>query len=223
MLGLTFRSLPDCSSGPWVRVGVLISTLAVASTQACSDDGSPPKEAESPPAFSIGTPCIPFNESVPLFATSAGVTLYQDSAACGGEICLAYHFQGRVTCPYGQSEADLTKPATDPGRCRVTDVTGKMTTDPVTVEVPPQLLDRRAERSVYCSCACSGTEPGHEYCSCPSEMACEQLSARGPRMTVTGICVRHDSAYDPRNASMNACNRDATDPTSDCGNNGANP
>lgn len=223
MLGLSVRGVLTSSYCCRVRIGLWISACIAAFVPACSDDGTPANDSKSPTVSSLGEPCIPFDESLPLFSTSAGVTLYQHSTACGGEVCLAYQFQGRVTCPYGQSQADLTKPATDPARCRVTDATGKMTTAPVTVEVPPQLLDRRPEDSVYCTCACSGTEPDREYCSCPSDMVCEQLNAVGPRMAVTGICVRRDAPYDPRTASTKTCSRDVSDPSSDCGNDRENP
>lgn len=180
--------------------------------------------ASTQPSTLMGKACIPFDETIPAFSGSGGVSMYLGATDCGGEVCFAYEFQGRVTCPYGQSDEGIaTLPATDPGRCRLPDETGRMTQAPVTVEVPPQLVERRAEVSVYCSCACAGTDSSKEYCTCPSNMRCEQIVVGGSRITDTGFCVRLDSPDRTSTISTVTCSRSSSDPITDCGNNRQNP
>ena len=81
--------------------------------------------------------------------SSASLTL--KTPACASQVCIVNHFQGRVTCPYGQSVRgqgpDGTPGCKVPGTC-----------DPIAVEVPPQCADRSAAETVYCSCRCANAE-----------------------------------------------------------------
>lgn len=173
----------------------------------------------------IGAPCVPYEETVATFSGNGlGLSVYLDSPACGGDICLSYYFQGRVTCPYGQTDEEVAAlPATASARCRLPDASGNMTQQPVTASVPPQLVARRPETSVYCSCACSGTDSSQKYCTCPTNMRCEQFGIPNPRSTTTGVCVRLDSLYDAGATAQTTCSKTGTDPATDCGNNRQNP
>lgn len=112
---------------------------------------------------SIGATCIPADEARPGFAgfSESEIAIDDRVAACATRVCLAYHFRGRVTCPYGQA-AGGDDCATPHGL-------------PVPVAVAPQLIDRRASETVYCSCRCGGAGPG-PYCTCPAGFACEPVA-----------------------------------------------
>lgn len=124
--------------------------------------------AEGPAA--VGQPCVTTDEEFPTFSGfSLGETnIEYRGPSCGPDlVCLVNHFQGRVSCPAGQSADEL-------GRCLT------LGGDPVSVPVEPQLDDRPADRHVICSCRCDGPERDADYCSCPSGMQCEELIAPGP-------------------------------------------
>ena len=60
----------------------------------------------------VGDPCIPEDEYQTAF-TGYGeteVNVESRSFQCETRVCLVNHFRGRVSCPYGQSEADLANP-----------------------------------------------------------------------------------------------------------------
>jgi hypothetical protein len=107
---------------------------------------------------------------------------------------LIHHFQGRVSCPYGQTAADigLGDPSDltddDPSvlatsgdwemRCRVPGTTGRVPSDRVTVPVRPQKVERRSTDTVYCSCRCGSPEGRHaqgNLCTCPNGYECVPL------------------------------------------------
>ncbi len=130
----------------------------------------------------VGDPCIPEDEYNPSFASfsSEEVNVESRSFQCETRVCLVNKFQGRVSCPYGspgdpEGTADPTTlcaiPGTDPGS------TNKE--DKVSAAVTPQLVDRREDKAVYCSCRCAnaqgGTDDGANYCECPSGFSCQKL------------------------------------------------
>lgn len=112
----------------------------------------------------VGEVCANRAEGSRLFAgTSAQeVAIDDQSAQCATRICVQNHFQGRVSCPYGQAQGGGTCFA--PG-----------TADPVLVAVRPQLQERQAAIASICSCRCAADAPG-PYCTCPDSMQCTHLS-----------------------------------------------
>ena len=99
---------------------------------------------------------------------------------------------------------------------------GDVPTDEITVPVLPQLLQRQAEKAVYCSCRCDGPDEGARYCECPSGYKCTELvKPLGlPAAQLAGsYCVRNGTEYDPTNPPTGNCDRAAEN----CGNEGANP
>ena len=88
------------------------------------------------------------------------------SRQCASGLCLVNHFRGRVTCPYGQPDAQETSPD---ARCAV-----PPSGTPVSVGVNPQHTIRRSADSVYCSCRCAGPGPG-PFCQCPEGYSCTPL------------------------------------------------
>jgi len=74
-------------------VGLAGMALLPAYLQGCSQTG-------------VGDPCTPEQEYDPTFLGFAAgeVNVESKSFDCQTRLCLANHFQGRVTCPYGQTK-----------------------------------------------------------------------------------------------------------------------
>ena len=153
----------------------------------------------------VGDPCVPEDEYVATFSgyKESEVNVESRSFQCETRVCLVNHFRGRVSCPYGQTEADTPKfdangqqtsglAPSDPKVCRIPGTIGADLFDAITVPVEPQLLQRTAAAtpsrspqgvkvhdSVYCSCRCAnaegGTDDGAQYCECPSGFSCTKL------------------------------------------------
>lgn len=178
----------------------------------------------------LGAPCIPWSETqsdFSGFSSSYGIDLSVEYERCEGQLCLAHHFQGRVTCPYGQTQHDLTLPADHERRCRtMAPTTGDITPEPVEVAVAPQLVARRAEDVVHCSCRCAGPDPNAEYCTCPNGMECVDLVEDlgiGRNDLAGSYCINAGTTYDSNSASTSTCDMDGTTAETDCGNDRRNP
>jgi len=111
----------------------------------------------------LGEPCLPDDELSADFPgfDAREVNIADQFPGCASHVCVVNHFQGRVSCPYGQSAAD--------GQCLVPG-----TATPVSAPVSPQLQARQAAKAVTCGCQCAGYGPG-PYCTCPTSMVCEHL------------------------------------------------
>lgn len=139
-------------------------------------------------------------------ATFAGFSLSEVSTesrsfSCQSRLCLVNHFQGRVSCPYGQIAG-----AGPEARCLVPGVD-----EPVNVAVPPQLLERRAQDSVYCSCRCAGPDPEARYCECPSGFSCSKVVpdlALGRAQLPGSYCIKTGSEFDPDVSLARVCSRE---------------
>ncbi|HYO96808.1 MAG TPA: hypothetical protein VER33_19995 [Polyangiaceae bacterium] len=169
----------------------------------------------------VGRPCIPADELLPEFSGFAsGETNIGQLSGSDRTVCLANGFQGRVSCPYGQTAAEMaTLPSDSPRRCRVPDGAGNITAVPVEVPVEPQLMDRRAEIAAHYSCRCDGPSGG-DYCSCPITMACVPLIEGGGEFGGS-YCVKR--GYDPQAPLGATCDADSADRATNCGNDRANP
>jgi hypothetical protein len=126
--------------------------------------------ATPPPGFApLGTECLPSVEKDTDFPgfPLGGTSVEFGNAACGTGICVVNHLQGRVSCPYGQSEEVLeSNPA-----CFVPN-----SDEPVTVGVAPQFLERRSNSTATCSCRCDGPGPG-PFCHCGRGQSCYPMIA----------------------------------------------
>ncbi|MCA9645356.1 MAG: hypothetical protein KC492_31910 [Myxococcales bacterium] len=126
-------------------------------------------------AAGVGEPCVPHDENNSKFSgfSADEVSVETGTPACQTQLCLINKFQGRVTCPYGATgtEGECPLPGTDPN--------SSDPADKVSVAVAPQLVDRREDDAVYCSCRCANsdgrTDDGAAYCACPTGFSCEQL------------------------------------------------
>jgi hypothetical protein len=172
----------------------VLSTIAILAagnfTMGCSPGG-------------VGDPCIPEDEYQAKFAGYGvnEVNVEAMSFQCETRLCLVNHFQGRVTCPYGQTSVPDSSPpdfsaVADNLRCHVPDGKGDTL---IAVDVDPQLMDRRAGSSVYCSCRCAGPDKTARYCKCPSGYACTLLNdiplGTGSSQLLGSYCVRNGAAY----------------------------
>jgi hypothetical protein len=152
----------------------------------------------------VGDPCTPEDEYRQNFNGYAQteVNVESKSFQCETRVCIVNHFQGRVSCPFGQTQDIIDqggshKPPTDPARCRIPGTNGKhcvdkasnkavdcppnedpanyTNIDEITVPVESQLVYRNAQDTVYCSCRCKGPDPTARYCQCPSGYTCSEL------------------------------------------------
>jgi hypothetical protein len=148
----------------------------------------------------VGDPCIPEEEYRPEFAgfSKDEVNVESRSFQCETRLCLVNKFQGRVSCPYGQSAL---------GECLLPDDAGE-----VAVPVPPQLIERPPAAAVYCSCRCSGPSTHEPYCDCPSGYSCADLIPPldlGDDQLPGGYCVKNGTDVDSARIADEACDRGA--------------
>jgi hypothetical protein len=154
----------------------------------------------------VGDPCTPEDEYNPSFSgySPTEVNIESKSFQCETRLCLVNHFQGRVSCKYGQSTAQAmaaTPPCHVPGNPNLPIQIPAMAGTPAApVEVSPQLQARQADAAVYCSCRCDGPDSTARYCKCPSGYACEhlvdELTIPGAKGQLAGsYCVRDGTEY----------------------------
>jgi hypothetical protein len=161
---------------------------------ACSGGSAVPGRGTPGPA-GLGEACIPRDEYASDFNgfSLSDVSLDFGTPACESNLCLVNHFQGRVSCPYGQT----------PGFPSGTDCKLPNSNDTVSVPVDAQLAARRAEDNVICSCRCDGPEPSAAYCACPQGMECAPLvhatGLPGENAYVGSYCIPQGTRFDPAN------------------------
>ena len=171
------------------RLGALVvATAAAACAGSCKggcEDG----------AEGVGNPCLPSLEQDPGFSGfgTREVSVERGAPGCPTGVCLVNHFQGRVSCPYGQSAEDVQS---DPA-CFVPGDRAEA----VAVPVSPQLEGRRPDDAVYCSCRCAGPDGSRDgdYCECPSEFECAPVVEDwgGESSAIAGsYCIPKGTRYD---------------------------
>jgi hypothetical protein len=188
---------PDPDPGTGVG-GSATSSAGSAGTAGIGETGGSGGGSSTPPPPSRlpGSACLPSAEFDAAFAgfAASDVTVEARSPYCAeGAVCLVDHFQGRVSCPYGQaaSGSDASVGCSLPG-----------SDTRVSAAVEPQRLDRRAQDAVYCSCRCAGPDPNASYCPCAAGFECVERvpalsSAQDPEL-VGSYCVRGvDAAPNP--------------------------
>jgi hypothetical protein len=146
----------------------------------------------------VGDPCIPEDEYTDTFSgfSVEEVNVESRSFQCLTRICLVNHFQGRVSCPYGNVKSEgNTRYNETPPECHIPDNANRA----ITVAVDPQLARRTTSTAVYCSCRCDGPDPNARYCECPSGFACRPLVddlKLGSAQLVGNYCIREGTEYD---------------------------
>ncbi len=144
----------------------------------------------------VGDPCTPEDEYGLNFSGFSvdEVNVESRSFQCETRICLVNHFQGRVSCPYGNALSS-TKSPTPPPDCVI-----PSTTEVITAPVDPQIIKRRADSAVYCSCRCDGPEKNARYCECPSGFSCVKLVDKLPigkgGQLAGSYCIKENTAYE---------------------------
>ncbi len=174
-------------------------------------------------ASGIGDPCTPEQEYEPTFNgfDREEVNVESKSFQCQTRLCLVNHFQGRVSCPYGQDEsgkpvAGRTDPCYVPGTKDL--ITGRVDDKGAPIDpkkkatVQPQCTDRTADKAVYCSCRCANlenrTDDGANYCKCPDGFACTQLVTsigQGDTGLTGRYCIKVKTEYDRNNSCQVTC------------------
>jgi hypothetical protein len=162
-------------------------------------------------ATGVGDPCVPEPEYDPTYtgAVLTDTDIESKSYQCQSFLCLVNHFQGRVSCPYGQPNTDAGYAGANP--C-VTPIGQPIVGTNGDGGVAPNCVNRQRSDAVYCSCRCENVEgqtnDGFNYCTCPDGFTCTQLvSSIGgqsfPGLT-GGYCVKNGTAY-PDNFICDSC------------------
>jgi len=163
--------------GPMAAALSAVATVVVISGTGCSTTG-------------VGDPCVPEQEYDPAFVgfDAREVNVESKSFQCETRLCLVNHFQGRVSCPYGQNATATasydappgtnekcmqSKPADGNSACctpgiyqpvlPTTNVAmgggdGGMAMPGMNYTVQPNCTDRTANVAVYCSCRCANVD-----------------------------------------------------------------
>jgi hypothetical protein len=116
----------------------------------------------------VGASCVPGDLWDPEFSNFGAeeVNVEVHSSQCASGVCLVHHFQGRPDCPYGQAAPEDPNQFESPP-CALPDGRARVAT-----AVKPQLVDRRPEDAILCSCHCAGPEGTGPFCQCPSGFEC---------------------------------------------------
>jgi len=157
----------------------------------------------------VGDPCTPEDEYGIKFPgyDAKEVNVESKSFQCETRVCLANHFQGRVSCKYGQAAPPAAPSCHVPGDPN----------QPILVGVSPQLEGRQADKAVYCSCRCDGEDKNARYCKCPSGYACTHLVDElpfGSGQLAGSYCVRDGTNDAPGSTQRDP---DPTKPDTYCG------
>lgn len=188
-------------------IAILVGSGLLAASPGCSEEG-------------VGDPCTPEQEYDTTFNgfDEKEVNVESKSFQCRTRVCLVNHFRGRVSCPYGQSAdknaPEGASPCTVPGTSDP--IAGNPNDNTKKALVPPQCVDRSADRAVYCSCRCAdinGDKPSDQtFCDCPDGFACTPLVTsigQGNEGLTGSYCIKSGTQYDVNTA----CNQGDCDPT----------
>lgn len=164
----------------------------------------------------IGDPCTPEQEYNTDFNgfDYKQVSVESKSFQCQTRLCLVNHFQGRVSCPYGQDATGAALSGT--AACKVpgtdSNVLGNPSDKNTLAAVQPQCTDRTSDKAVYCSCRCQNVDgkadDGAVYCACPDGFSCTQLVAStgiGNEGLTGGYCLKKGTQYNPSRVCDKIC------------------
>lgn len=180
----------------------LLSVLAVGALPAACQSGG------------VGDPCVPEDEYNTDFAgfKVTEENIESRSFQCQTRICLVNHFQGRVSCPFGQDNPPPT--VGDKGCQTPSDTTDEDkpccvpgTEDVIQAEVCGQCAatsKRDAAQAVYCSCRCGIAEgqkadENFNFCECPTGYVCEQIRpyvGLGDPLLAGKYCIKEGTKFE---------------------------
>lgn len=174
----------------------------------------------------VGDPCIAEDEYQSQFPGYGIAESFVESRSfqCETRVCMVNHFQGRVSCPYGQDDRQMGLNGNPP--CHIPGTAGSTNPkDLVNVKVNPQCSDRRAQDTVYCSCRCAGSDPNGRYCKCPSGYNCSDIGLPdlGPTFGQAELagkyCVKQNTEFSPNQGMSDSCGKlPCGTNAGDCGN-----
>jgi hypothetical protein len=186
---------------------------------ACTSTREVPANAAAASPGDIAAPCTPQDEYSPTFVGyyETGVTIESQSPSCSTGVCLVANFRGRTSCPYGQTQTvdgvtTIPPDLTPDERCHVPGAPREPANE-IKVPVNPQLVSRRPESSVYCSCRCDGPPGEAPFCACPDGFECRHLiddHGNTSSDQITGsYCIKPGTAVpDPTKIAFDdECNR----------------
>ena len=161
----------------------------------------------------IGDPCLPEREYDDQFAAFAITEVETESRSfqCETRLCLVNHFQGRVSCTYGNLNPDGTVSTEANRQCYPPDNTAQNL--PLTIGVEAQRYARPPSSAVYCSCRCDGPDADARYCECPSGYICEALvppTDGAPDQLVGSYCIKSGTQTNGDSVSLTLCSNAAT-------------
>jgi hypothetical protein len=174
----------------------------------------------------IGDPCVPEREFDQTFLgfDEKEVNVESKTFQCRTRLCLVHHFQGRVSCPYGQGQGGEAPAGGEPCKIPGAATLIEGAKDPATKDfvdqrnksqVKAQCVDRAADKAVYCSCRCAdlnGQRPSDQtFCDCPDGFQCERLVTsigQGNEGLTGSYCIKSNTKYDP----TTACTQGECDP-----------
>lgn len=169
----------------------------------------------------VGDPCVPEDEYLRDFSgfSVEEVNVESRSFQCETRICLVNHFQGRVSCPYGNDTSTINTqkvPPEKPGDCYIPGSDDTIGTPDAPVAVDPQVKARQAADAVYCSCRCDGPDAKARYCECPSGFACVKLVDKLPLgkggQLAGNYCIREGTNYvKGKDVLSDVCKKSALD------------
>lgn len=171
----------------------------------------------------VGDPCTPEDEYRADFSgfSVEETNVESRSFQCETRLCLVNHFQGRVSCPYGQILDPNTGDPPASGGCKIPG-----TEDKIVADVKPQFQKRGASKAVYCSCRCDGPDKNARYCECPSGYSCTPLIddlKLGSSQLAGSYCIQDGTKYDPTKVGLPCLPGAPKGSAQYCGNNGDNP
>jgi len=160
----------------------------------------------------VGDPCTPedeYNVNFPGYDPKE-VNVESKSFQCETRVCLVNHFQGRVSCKYGQDgpPAAGAMPSASFGNCVVPGSDKTNAANYIQQVVTPQLIARTADKAVYCSCRCDGEDKNARYCKCPSGYACSHLVDDlhlGGGQLAGSYCVRDNTGFKTADLTSGPC------------------
>lgn len=178
--------------------------------------GSSDSESKTEPPKTLGAPCVSGSEDDASYSGHSldEVEIGVSARDCGGggAVCLVNHFQGRVSCPYGQGIDGKSAPTDE---CYL-----PRSEEKVTAPVKPQLIHRRPDKAVYCSCRCAGNDTEAQYCECSAGFEClELVPDLGLGASHSGsYCVKKGSEVDDvATVPSDSCTRDSEQAKTFCG------
>jgi hypothetical protein len=142
----------------------------------------------------VGATCIPELEHRTEFSgfSMSQAIVETGNPACDSSICLVNHFQGRVSCPFGQSYSSVEASMPE---CFVPGSGA-----PVAVPVESMRLERAARFTTTCSCRCDGPGEG-PFCACLEGTECAPIMGESGSEALNALagsyCIPSGHAFGP--------------------------